>query len=268
MDIDSRSPLVQQQPIKALLPSPELNEIEKAFNDHSPIPAAKKRLIYDDPSSPLSSVRPVAPIRPQLEKAATTTSIFAAHSSRRRTISRRPSYASVNTANAAAAIAEEAAKPAPTGLLGQAPPRDASGRRLSKARRALSVCGQPSLFPVEADADDSDDMDDVSSPSVKPPRRAAHSSAGSIEEEALAGSAGRRVHQSGLNLTRSPSEFHFGSEAEGKILPCFSVKEDGLMRISPNTVRLCFRLVNGLTRKLRSYIDSSSTFWKDVMTRS
>jgi M-phase inducer tyrosine phosphatase len=272
MDVDSRSPPLQQQPIRTLLPSPRLNELEKAFNDPSPIPVAKKRLIHDDPSSPLSSARPALSGRPVLEKAATTTSIFTTHSSRRRTISRRPSHSSVKTAGAAAALSEESTKPVPSGL-GLGVPRDAIGRRPCKARRAQSECDPPSLFGAEMDADESEDIDDVSSPSVKPPRRAAHSSAGSIEEEAMSGTVGRRVQSmdhSQFHISQSPSEFHFGSEAEGKILPCFSVKEDGLMRITPATVRFSLSLIYRCARptRLRLCVGSLSIFWRDGMMRS
>jgi hypothetical protein len=236
MDVDSRSPLVQK-PLNSSSSSPNAF-LGEAFNDPSPIPAAKKRLIHDDMSSPLAAARP-SWVRPPLEKAATTTSLFPSNASRRRPLFRRASNL--------AAQEESTTKPTATVSQGGSL-RDSSSRRVFKARRAQSACEPPSLFgSADVGAEDSEDVDDVSSPSVKPPpRRPAHSRLNSAVDESSGSSGGRRVmsmDQSALQMSRSPSEFHFGGEAEGKILPCFSVKEDGLMRISPTTVCRSLELV-------------------------
>lgn len=60
---------------------------------------------------------------------------------------------------------------------------------------------------------------------------------------------GKRVERATVNrpmaaavaVSRSPLTGFRTQEEKGKALPCFGVKEDGLMRITSSTVRLLFR---------------------------
>lgn len=128
------------------------------------------------------------------------------------------------------------------------------GSSLPPVRRAFSAMLPPPVYLGDSEADSSFDAEgpDMSSPAqayakrqhVKTIRRRD----GTEDFRPLTGATAMVMKESPSNRLLSPGLPGFGdNEAHGKILPCHRVTEDGLMRISPQTVR-CLSFYSSMTR--------------------
>lgn len=117
---------------------------------------------------------------------------------------------------------------------------DGSGRpSLLKARRAHSVCDGPFLNSMKRYP--SDKANTV--PFAKPRLSGLGNTSVCNEDDDETNPARRVVSMTQATLMAAQTEWAppFGAEADGKALPCFSVKDDGLMRIKPSVVSLLSR---------------------------
>lgn len=119
-----------------------------------------------------------------------------------------------------------------------------SGPSLPPVRRAFSAMLPPSVYTMESEADSSFDGEgpDMSSPaqaySKRQQGRTLRRRDGTEDFRPLAGVSVAAMKPSPSSKSLSSGLPGFGdNEAHGKILPCHRVSEDGLMRITPQTVR-------------------------------
>ena len=111
-------------------------------------------------------------------------------------------------------------------------------------RRAFSALLPPSAFTMDSEGDSSFDAEE---PDMSSPAQAYHKRQqgktirrrdGTEDFRPLTGASTASMRPSPSSRIRSPGLPGFGdNEAHGKILPCHRVSEDGLMRITPRTVR-------------------------------
>ncbi|GAA5823007.1 hypothetical protein JCM11251_004455 [Rhodosporidiobolus azoricus] len=236
--------------------------------DLSPIPQSRKRLLDLENSPTPASPTPAsgaggslgASSRRTFEKASTTASL-GLHLRRQRSavglgVARRPSlasFASLGPAAAACMQAEAAsassvkrhATQSQDGKPAAMPARKASRRSNSVADGSFAFSsGGSSASSVSGPLS----ARDPNIPLESPRTLAARASISTLEECTDYFAGGRRVAAASVDLssaakavmspdnTGSPIAGFRKQEAKGKALPCFNVKEDGLMRISPETL--------------------------------
>ncbi|GAA5885341.1 hypothetical protein JCM6882_009578 [Rhodosporidiobolus microsporus] len=234
--------------------------------DLSPIPQSRKRLLELENSPTPASPTPASGLaggslgaasRRTFEKAVTTASL-GMHVRRQRSaiglgVNRRPSLASFGSLGPAAAACMQAEAGSSSSSVkrhatqaqdGKPAPRKASRRSNSVADGSFAFSsggssGSSMSGPLSAR--------DPNIPMESPRTLAARASISTLEDCSDYFAAGRRVGASvdlgsaakavmSPDNTGSPIAGFRKQEAKGKALPCFNVKEDGLMRISPETL--------------------------------
>lgn len=240
----------------------------------SPIPQSRKRVLEQENSPTPAAASPTAsilgtlggPTRRPFEKSATTTSLGALRVRRQRSavgLNSRPvltafesvappataaveSFSMFNTAKRQATQALDG-KPAP------APPL------LRPSRRSNSVADSSFLGSSSSGSSSSggggggakyrDSMPgvlgtrDTNIPNESPRNLGPRTSISAMDPNYLCANSAARKAAAGLSPEAgSPIAGFRQQEAKGKALPCHGVKEDGLMRISPKTVRFSLPL--------------------------
>lgn len=137
--------------------------------------------------------------------------------------------------NGGQAGANDYIAPLPPSMLGRGP--------RATMRRAFSVCDQKA-GPASSSGSDRSDPDIVDASPCAGARVVSHFDVGSSAMGKTASVSGFRTvgHSASVGVGLTPSENNGGmlgfgeNEKDGKVLPCHRVKEDGLVRITHDTV--------------------------------
>lgn len=218
-------------------------------DDLSPVPQSRKRFLADDPHSPTpaspspalaaaASLLAKPPTRRTLEKSVTTTAVPTATLRRPRSsanLRKRPSTSALNALPPPPLPAPvETSHPAASKR--HAP---AFNGKPKSMRRAYSVADAvvPELLACrqQTEADVASHRASIATEAgyFGPSPSASRTTSMDIGSSCEKMTKMMTLHENGSPVTGFRSQ-----EAKGKALPCFGVKEDGLMRISATTVRV------------------------------